>query len=179
MEVGEELLIEFSNDGGQTYRIINRIVSGIDFLGPQWTIVSIPLAPYNPSAESIIRLRCNASSTADKVFIDDLALLDCSLSEGRNFTVETAEIDVVDITVYPNPTTDFVTIATDIETIKGDERITVELVNRAGQLLTTQPINKINGTVTLDLSSYASQQMYFIRTVKDGKLIHNEKLIKI
>lgn len=179
MEVGEELLIEFSNDGGQTFRVINRIVSGIDFLGPQWTIVSLPLAPFRPSAQSVIRLRCNASSTADKVFIDDLAILDCAASEGRNFIIDAVDSEIIDVNIYPNPTTDYVTVATDGVKLKTEERITVELVNRAGQLLNTQYIYKTTGAITLDLTSYESQQMYFIRTMKDGKLIHNQKLIKI
>lgn len=178
MEIGEELLVELSIDGGQSFRVIDRIVSGIDFLGPQWNIVTIPLASYNPSSQSIIRLRCNASSTADKMFIDDLALLDCSRSEGRSFAVEPRAESQVDVNIYPNPTTDYVTIETQFDSDLG-ETFQVELLNVAGQLLYSKEVSADTKLMSLDMTPFDSQQMYFLRAIKDGEIVHNEKLIKM
>ena len=178
MEIGEELVVELSTDGGQSFSVIRNLVSGTDFLGPQWNIVSIPLANYNPTSQSIIRLRCNASSTADKIFIDDLAILDCSASEGRNFIVDSYETNEVEINIYPNPTTDYVTIKTQFEN-NLNASYQVELINVAGQLLYTQKMSAQTQVIRLDMTPFESQQMYFLRTIKDGEIIHNEKLIKI
>lgn len=178
MEIGEELLVELSTDGGQSFNVINRFVSGIDFLVPQWNIVSIPLVSYNPSSQSLIRLRCNASSTADKVFVDNLAILDCSASEGRNYIVDSFETNEVDVNIYPNPTTDYVTIETQFENNLSSS-YQVELLNVAGQLLHSQKMSAHSKFIKLDMTPFDSQQMYFLRTIKDGEIIHNEKIIKI
>jgi len=77
MELGEKLLLEVSLDGGSTFSIFKTWTSGTDFSNGIWVDATAKFTSLTLTSVTIIRLRCDASSTTDKVYIDDISILDC------------------------------------------------------------------------------------------------------
>lgn len=74
--------------------------------------------------------------------------------------------------VYPNPTTDNVTLKT---TNSGSHSLTYKLFNTKGQLLVT---NKITDDVTVIKTSHLAPSDYFLKIVDNKKEIKSFKIIK-
>jgi len=77
MENGEKLQVEISLDLGDSYLTIQTFAAGTDFSNYSWHSTSIGLKAYGTSTQTLIRIRCEASSNMDRVYIDNIVINDC------------------------------------------------------------------------------------------------------
>lgn len=82
MESGEDLLLEYSNDLGISWTTLDRWISNENIINKQPLFVQEVYDQLELTNEIIVRLRCDASSNADLVYIDDLFLEACAANEG-------------------------------------------------------------------------------------------------
>jgi len=77
MESGEDFWLQISTDGGNSYTTLVSYVSGIDYNNGVREFVTENIAgPF--TNDTRIRLRCDASSNFDRVYIDDIKIESCS-----------------------------------------------------------------------------------------------------
>jgi len=79
MESGEDFMLEI--DSGSGYTIIKKYVSGVDFQNNQRQRVSIQLSDYISTEVVDVRLRCDASSNYDMIYLDDILIEYCGDDE--------------------------------------------------------------------------------------------------
>lgn len=126
MENGEDFFIRYSDDNGSSWTTIETFARGTDFSNNNFYDVSLNLNDYgiNFTSQSKIRFQCDASSNADKIYIDEVVITGTTVISGRassgsvlvgNKIKMTPDIDVdpyeliedskvVTNLSYPNPT---------------------------------------------------------------------------
>lgn len=118
MELGENFMLEVSTDGGKNFTIIKNWISGIDFKNSKLNMGEALIGQEYLSSEVILRLRCDASSNADAIYIDNIDIQVCGMDDlttSFQSIIETTperEVEIEDdlLTVYPNPTVDYISI---------------------------------------------------------------------
>jgi len=138
MELGEDFMFEVSTDAGQSFIEIQKWISGIDFKNSERHLVDFVVDKKFLSSHVILRFRCDASSNADIVYLDNIDIQKCknersdvtnsfvSHSSVMNNSVmnssvlnssvtQSPEFDDIEtlqdvLTVYPNPSVDFISI---------------------------------------------------------------------
>ena len=125
MEPGEKFLIEYSTND-QSYDLIHQWVAGVDFQNGDVMTESISFSG-DFSTYTKIRIRCEASSNYDYIYLDEIQIHTCSnagiIAEGNGDTpavtydstqnaVVTLNLDQIlnseletTLSVYPNPVT--------------------------------------------------------------------------
>jgi hypothetical protein len=76
MERNEDFFLEYSSNGGSSWQVVEDWRAGTDFSNNQWrqATVFIPRASFSFTQSARIRFRCDASSDADDVYIDEIEL---------------------------------------------------------------------------------------------------------
>ncbi len=88
METGEDFMLEYSTDNGRSWSLIRSWVSGVDFTNNVAYTESVSLSA-NFSSSTRLRFRCDATSNADRVYVDEIAVYACGfggLTSGDNET---------------------------------------------------------------------------------------------
>ena len=149
-EEGEDFFLEISTDGGLNYEVIENWVQGgtPDIIENVVQNVSINYSGVF-TENSMLRFRCDASSNADDVYIDNVriygscsefsgsqtgALVDGGTKNGTLEENESSEELMSDIRIVPNPvrTGQQITIYLEVSReISG----TVRIFNNSGQIL--------------------------------------------
>jgi len=187
MEAGEDFMLEYSLNGGISYTVTQAWVSGTHFQNGQTKSVSVPFfIPF--TNQTRFRIRCDASSNYDQVYIDDLRLYVCGSlgldSDDNNISAaqekddqmqsynlqsglesrENVNIgsDQIALTAYPNPTTHLVNIV-------GLSGRSYNMYNMTGERMLSNQSNTV-----IDLSEYPLGT-YLLRA-DDGEII---RIIKI
>lgn len=78
METGEDFFLEVSTNGGSTYTIVESWVSGAEFNNNTFYLVSSTISDVSFTDQTKLRLRCDASSNADRIYLDNLKISICS-----------------------------------------------------------------------------------------------------
>lgn len=136
MEQAEGFILECSYDGSEFIEI-KKWTNMIDFENQVRTSESLSV-PTSGASEFAIRLRCDASSNGDMVYLDDVVLERCLLQEDISLEEirksdsrleQASEIkdhaliskrssmsdDEIQVTLYPNPTAGYLSIACSVE----------------------------------------------------------------
>jgi len=100
MEVNEDFFLEVSTDNGSTFSIVESWVSGTDFENSVREFPSVDLNDF--SATTIIRFRCDASSNADRIYLDDISISGCGANEPI-IESKIASDTPAELSIYPNP----------------------------------------------------------------------------
>ena len=141
MENGEDFWLQVSTFGGSTYTTVATWVAGTDFSNNQRYNESVTLTSGFATASTRLRFRCDATANSDYVYIDDVVLSGCSNGTtqvvtsnnvANNDLIEDeidSEYDLVEISIFPNPATDFINLNYLPESSK------IELINISGQTL--------------------------------------------
>ena len=177
MEPGEDFLLEYSTDGGQTYKVLDSWISGVDFENGNFENVSLTFNA-NFTASTLLRLRCDASTNSDKIYLDEIYVYTCggsyldsgnkpNLRSRTNKVIETPEVtDKIElnseILVFPNP-------ASHLLNISGLNGKSYEVYSMAGQR-----VIKTSAEKTLDLTPLQSG-IYILRTM-EGQIIRFNKI---
>ena len=177
MEAGEDFLLEYTNDG-TNFTQVRSWVSGTDFENNRFINVN-EIFGGNFTDNTRMRIRCDASSNYDFVFVDEVRISACGgayLTSGSNtnrrsaetFTIsldkteKVAEITETEISVYPNP-------ASHTLNIKGLNGQSYEVFN-----ITGQSVIKSSDKEALDLLPLQNGT-YILRTTQ-GQMIRFNKI---
>ena len=84
MEDGEDFFLEYSLNGGSSYHIIQEWNASQEFNNGIRYHEAVNISGITFSNNSMIRFRCDASSNADKIYIDDILIEGCGLISNFN-----------------------------------------------------------------------------------------------
>jgi len=80
METNEDFWLQISTNGGSTYTTIVDYDSGDEFVNNVREFESVQISgPF--SSNTRIAFRCDASNNGDRVYIDDVEILACTINE--------------------------------------------------------------------------------------------------
>lgn len=80
MEKGEDFIIEYSVDGGNSFDYLTSFVSGTDFKNKELFQHRQSFTDLALTSETVIRFRCDASASSDLIFLDDIKIEACQQS---------------------------------------------------------------------------------------------------
>jgi len=86
MEDGEDFMLEISLDGGLSYSNVKSWTSGIDFKNGDFYSESVSITGYQLTNTTKLRLRCDASTNTDRIYLDNLIISTCSQASDCDFT---------------------------------------------------------------------------------------------
>jgi len=151
METGEDFWLQGRTSNSASYQTLSTWVSGTDFTnnvaGSETVVIT-----GNFTSTTRFRFRCDASSNADQVFIDDVVIEGCANSS-REIEKETISLnddvkDFSDVKVFPNPARDILNIAFDS---KVEGQVQVNVLDLAGKRLMNSTESSLKGSNTLSL----------------------------
>ena len=76
-ETGEDFFLEVSSNGGSTFTTIEQWVVSSDFTNGERQNADVTIGAANLSANTVIRIRCDASANQDIVYVDDVVIETC------------------------------------------------------------------------------------------------------
>ncbi|MFK7807875.1 MAG: T9SS type A sorting domain-containing protein [Saprospiraceae bacterium] len=165
MENGEDFWLQISTDAGDTYETIASWARGTDFENDvrYFENVVIP-GPFSNATR--LRFRCDATSNADRIYLDDIDITGCNNGKDARVITEEdvaviVEEDVVTInSVYPNPTSSLLNVNF---TAQSESEVAIRVFDMTGKLIQSKAVNLIVGKQleTLNVSSYSSG-IYFL-----------------
>ena len=85
--------------------------------------------------------------------------------------LSTQAVDANNINIYPNPSSGWVNV--DLNSVNGV--VSIQVVDVAGRLVTTQPINSTQKSYAIDMGT-TKAGVYFVQVITDGGLF-NKKII--
>ena len=149
-----------SNTGEKVYRLPENQAVVLN----TWTSVYIPMSyftnlGFNPATWFQYKFDVLAA-TAGTVYFDNVYF--------TSSTLGVAKFDTSKVTIYPNPTSNNLTIEAKTSIEK------VSIYNVLGQEILSK--NPISETVTLDISNFDTG-VYFVKTVVDGK-VNTSRIVK-
>ncbi len=140
---GESFLLEYSTNGGSSYSAAGEWVNGVHFNNGSIYSGSISMSGVTLSTSTTFRFRCDASTNADRVFIDDIAIEACGLGStpaglvGNEDSLDQVELEVnQELEVYPNPLTRGNDLVIELSVIPNE--VSVALYNLQGQQVYSQ-----------------------------------------
>lgn len=78
MEAGEDFFLEISLDGGDQYQVVKSWVSDQDFKNGEFYSESVLMTDYQFTDNTRLRLRCDASTNTDRIYLDNLLISICN-----------------------------------------------------------------------------------------------------
>ena len=175
MENNEDFFLEISTNGGSSYSIYKSWSSGSDFNNHNRYFESVNISGISFTANTIFRLRCDASGNNDQVYIDDLVITDCISQAPKILNNELGKtLNYNQIHLYPNPTSKilFVEYSTLNEV---DSSFLLYTVN--GQLLRNIPLNPNKLIFEINLIGL-TDGLYIIKIINgDGKILKTDRII--
>ncbi len=141
MEPGEDIMLDISSDGGVTFETITHWVADEDFENEIRSDFMVHVAGYEFNETVVLRIRCDASSNEDQVYIDDVKMEVCGPENTlEEITIETEQeknTKSLDANVYPNPVK--IGHRMNIHFNKVIEKLNVSLLSISGQqIINTQ-----------------------------------------
>ncbi len=170
--VGEDFWVQVSTNGGSTYTTKQAWVRGTHFNnGVRMSGTATIAGPFTTNTR--IRFRCDASTDADVVYIDDVVITGCLNFTGNPIETGRDEVEsnvvrpaASSLLAYPNPTSDQLTV----EFTQAEGTATLVVLDMTGKLLQSQKVAS-NGTglqqVQLDVTNL--QPGSYLLQVLDGK----------
>ncbi|MEZ5045217.1 MAG: M43 family zinc metalloprotease [Saprospiraceae bacterium] len=185
----EGFLLEISLNGGASYTAVEEWNLGDEFQNNQrkFDQVVIP-GPF--SANTIVRLRCDASSNSDYVYIDDVTLSGCQSGarvaaedlRGGQQTVAPSLQNVLDVTfsnvnLFPNPSKGELTLSFDM--VK-NATVQVILTDLSGKVMSQAQITLATGPQRKEMdTSKLPAGIYFMHLVtKEERIAKKFVVIK-
>ena len=175
MEIGEDLILEYTTDGSN-FKQVRSWVAGTDFQNNRFENVNVTFGG-NFTDNTKLRIRCDASSNYDIVYVDEIRVSACggSYLNGNNTQrsakssiilpkaekVDVAE-EITEISVYPNP-------ASHTLNIKGLNGQSYDVFNITGQRVVESSNKEVLDLMTLQNGTY------ILRT-QNGQMIRFNKI---
>lgn len=170
---GEDFWLQISTNGGSTYTTVKTWVAGTNFTNNvRGTGTHTITGPFTTNTR--IRLRCDASTDTDNVYIDDVVITGCLNFTGEPETDDRSmddesiinETSASSLLAYPNPTTGKL----NVEFTQSENAAKLVVTDMLGRTIQQQQVES-NGTgiqqVSLDMSNLQSGT--YLLQVLDGK----------
>lgn len=90
-------------------------------------------------------------------------------------SVNTPDKDVLNVSVYPNPTTDLVTVDVATTTLS---RLVVEITDLQGKTLSSSQYAGVSNKIGINTAAYSAGSYLLLLKNESGKLLGNYKIIK-
>ena len=182
MVAGDSFVVEIAPDG-VNFQIVKTFIEGVDFINETRYIETVLIDNFALTNSTRVRIRTTADND-DYLVLDEVSLARCLESfkgdndiSQRSRQAEQTEVimpkETSEVLIYPNPTTDVVTIALSSEE-KGEKQLYI--YNTQGQLLKTLSLD--NQLTRVNLSEYQAG-MYLFKIKSEGKTdIEMQRIIK-
>gem|GEM_PF-1972442 len=147
----EDFWLQVSSDGGTTYTTVYAWAMNRDFInGTRENPVVVIPGPF--SSNSRLRFRCDASTDADVVYIDDVVISGCQGASARlaNPSTETEIIEseqsnsISAVSLYPNPTNDVLNISLEMGQSANVDMVITDLTGKLVYRRTNQAEEGVN-----------------------------------
>ncbi|GAA3575791.1 LamG-like jellyroll fold domain-containing protein [Snuella lapsa] len=188
MENNEDFMLEISTNGGSVFTTLQTWASGTDFNNNTNYTESI-IVPGPFTSNTVFRLRCDASSNNDAVYIDDVLIQYCSgssskstfgkmkLLSGSESKVLENKVNSLEIKLYPNPVREQLSIS--FRGISKSNGVWISIYNNFGQLIERRLANAEDGNVVQFHVEGLHAGIYFaIVTDAMDNIISNHRFIK-
>ena len=176
MEKGEDFLLEISTDGGRTYSVAESWISGTHFSNAQRQSATVIIDNHKLTDQTVLRIRCDASTNSDLVYIDDINISACggtsliydsTASMSQSQTLDDidhdADILTMEATIYPNPASDFIKV--DIKENTFDYTVMrADIYDVAGRLILQSQFS-VDQEVMIDITTLDSGSQYVLSVV--------------
>ncbi len=200
MEFKEDFYLDVSYNNGQTWASVENWVSGDDFVNNQRYYESVTVHGIMKKGfftNSVrFRLRCDASGNGDLVYIDEVSITACKTLPVIGFPTfppiivnpvtqdqatqealrlnQTQESSAIQIQLYPNPTSDQLTI--ELEAFESKEA-QLMVIGLAGKVVHQEILQVTSGVQKIQFdASRLLPGSYFIHLV-DGKTRATKKFV--
>jgi len=193
MENGEDFWYDVSTNNGATWFNVKNWVRGVDFNNNQRKNEQV-VASGNFTNQTKLRIRCDASSNADYIYIDDVKIKACVTSGNRENMIDLANLTPVsdverrpsnytaftdsqllsNLVLYPNPTTGLLNIRFELNQSSGIELSILDITGRTVKQTITD-YDKGNQFIKLD-ASHLVPGCYFLK-LTNGEQHFIEKFI--
>lgn len=144
----ENFVLEASIDGGETYSLQENWVKGLDFENGETVNESLNISLHF-SSNTIFRIRCDASSNDDQLFIDEVQISNCPFQGGLAFSSS------------KNHTANIVTVSTKrkagalmLESIPGLEKFKIHMNLLQGKSGSVEIFNKMGAKLSRSVFNY-------------------------
>jgi hypothetical protein len=88
--------------------------------------------------------------------------------------VKETSINLV-MNVYPNPTTNYLTLKVDASTSLSNQQLSYQLIDLQGKVITNKKVTATNSTINVESLPKA---IYFLNVTKDNQVVKTFKIIK-
>lgn len=180
LENGEVLAFEVSINGGDDFNIIKEWSSGSDLYDNIPNELTVNVFSKMLSANSVFRIRCDASSNNDEVYIDDV-IIETSTDEKLSEPIAENPIDKVNITtisaltLYPKPVINDL----NLELRDGNSRmVKATILSHFGKEVKSYKLKNTTNS-KLSVSSLPGGQTYLVMVTSDTGDSFIEKFIKL
>ena len=167
---GHDFMLELTNNGGGSYYRIETWTLGDDFVNDVTQRASVAAPKFLLNNRTVIRLRCDASTDANQVIIDNIRVSQCE-SDLKDDQADRRELgpapqDELYYTLVPNPASDVLNVITN------DNNATLHLYDMNGSKLQAIKPNQDN-----DISQL-KEGVYLIHIRSNGRQ-HVERFLKL
>jgi hypothetical protein len=81
----------------------------------------------------------------------------------------------LEMNVYPNPTTNFLSLKVDASTSLSNQQLSYQLIDLQGKVITNKKVTATNSTINVESLPKA---IYFLNVTKDNQVVKTFKVIK-
>lgn len=183
----ENFLVEVSKDGGNSYSIAANFINTIDFKNGERKSAVVKIARQLLSSNTVVRLRCDASSNSDRLYIDNLNLSSCTsasatsddiIAQSRSIKKQfISKHDSYDFDILPNPASTVAKL--DMEELI-DSNVEIKIFNSIGGYVKGISLDRVSERFyTLDLDEFSGGiYMIRMRVNNDQVIIHKLNINK-
>lgn len=181
-DIKESLKIYVSKNCGKTWTLRQTLSStdlltagnssGINFAptsNTQWKTATVPIVINSQDTRTRFKFEFNASDVSNNLYIDNIRIT-------GTLDVTENPLNVMDLTVYPNPTTSQNGIS--INYTANDQEVEFQLMDVQGKVLTTEKNNAVNTEVThkMNLTGPLAAGCYYVK-VSQGEFSVTKKVV--
>ncbi len=176
----EDFWLQISTNGGSSYTTVGDWNFSTNFTnGVRGTATVVIPGPF--TANTRLRIRCDASADDDQVYIDDVVISGCSASFRSNESPTEERVDnlteeplINSVRISPNPTADVLNVQYQIDHAADVQLLLLDLTGRA---IVQQTFRVMAGEqqIRLDLSAVPSG-MYSLQLIGKDQ-VHSEKVV--
>ena len=175
MEGVEDFWLQISTDGGVSFTTVEEWNAGDEFVNNVRESGTATIAgPF--SANTQLRLRCDASANNDRIYIDDVVISGCANGNNRNgeeievFTEEEmTRVNISSMNLFPNPANNYLNVeytSTDMTDVQ------LFVIDISGKVIQQRIMNETIGEqrVQLDINQLSSG-FYFVQLVAEDTVM--------
>ena len=177
MENGEDFWLQASLDNGANWQTVFVWASGTDFtnLVREFEFVSMT---GNFTSTTRFRFRCDASSNADYVYIDDVFITGCTNGNTRNLGTEPSEIsqEVETMHLFPNPANEVLNVG--FTTPEATE-VTLQITDFSGKVVMVRELMSIAGEQLQTVNTANLSSGFYFANIITPKGMETQKFVVV